>query len=121
MSTPLQDNFLWRMERVGKVTGSRVADIVARTKTGYSASRANYLGQIVAERLTGVSGDGTYTSPAMDWGIQQEAKARAAYAFFRDRDVELAPFIAHPTIEMAGASPDGFVGTDGLVEIKCPN
>ena len=38
-----------------------------------------------------------------------------------DRDVELAPFIAHPTIEMAGASPDGLVGTDGLVEIKCPN
>ena len=121
MTSPLQDDFLWRMERVGKVTGSRVADIVARTKTGYSASRANYLGQIVAERLTGVSGDNTYTSPAMEWGLQQEASARAAYAFFCDRDVELAPFVPHPTIEMAGASPDGFVWDDGLVEIKCPN
>jgi putative phage-type endonuclease len=121
MSNPLQDSFLWRMERVGKVTGSRVADIVARTKTGYSASRATYLGQLVAERLTGVSGDSTFTTPAMQWGIQQEARARAAYAFFCDQDVAFAPFIDHPTVAMAGASPDGLVGRDGLVEFKCPN
>ena len=121
MSHLLQDNFLWKMERIGKVTGSRVADIVARTKSGYSASRATYLGQLVAERLTGVSGESTYTSPAMDWGIQQEAKARAAYAFYRDVDVALCGFVQHPSIEMAGASPDGLVGDDGLVELKCPN
>jgi putative phage-type endonuclease len=121
VSNPLQDSFLWKMERVGKVTGSRVADIVARTKSGYSASRATYLGQLVAERLTGVSAESTYSSPAMQWGLEQEAKARAAYTFFTDRDVELAPFIGHPQIEMAGASPDGLVGPEGLVEVKCPN
>jgi putative phage-type endonuclease len=115
------ETFLWRMERVGKVTGSRVADIVARTKTGYSTSRANYLAQLVAERLTGVSGDSAFTSPAMQWGIEQEAKARAAYAFFADVDVALSPFVDHPKIPMAGASPDGLVGTDGLLELKCPN
>ena len=118
---PLQDNFLWKMERIGKVTGSRVADIVARTKSGYSASRATYLGQLVAERLTGVSNESSYTSAAMDWGIQQEARARAAYAFYRDLDVVLSPFVPHPEIAMAGASPDGLVGDDGLVEFKCPN
>jgi putative phage-type endonuclease len=120
MTSIRQDNFIWRMERIGKVTGSRVADIVARTKTGYSTSRANYLGQLVAERLTGVSGDGTFTTPAMQWGIHQEEKARAAYAFFSDVDVAFAPFIDHPSIAMAGASPDGLIGDDGLVEIKCP-
>lgn len=121
MTNPLQDSVHWRTERVGKVTGSRVADIVARTRTGYSASRATYLGQLVAERLTGVSGDGTYISAAMQWGIDQEARARAAYAFFSDQDVQLAPFIDHAAIAMAGASPDGLVGADGLVEFKCPN
>ena len=120
MSSPLQDDFLWRMERVGKVTGSRVADIVARTKSGYSTSRANYLGQLVAERLTGVPAEG-YTSPAMLWGLEQEALARAAYAFFADVDVQHAIFMPHPNIALSGATPDGFVGDDGLVELKCPN
>jgi putative phage-type endonuclease len=116
-----QDNFVWRIERVGKVTASRVADIVARTKTGYSASRTTYLGQLVAERLTGFPADSTFISPAMQWGIEQEVRARNAYAFFSDQDVVCASFIDHPTIEMAGASPDGLVGTEGLVELKCPN
>lgn len=121
MSNPLQDNFIWKLERIGKVTGSRVADIVAKTKSGYSASRANYLGQLVAERLTGVSNESSFSSAAMDWGVHQEAKARAAYAFYRDVDVELSGFVPHPEIEMAGASPDGLIGSDGLVELKCPN
>ena len=110
----------WLAQRLGKVTASRIGDLMARTKTGYGASRANYAAQLVAERLTGAS-EPSYTSKEMQWGTEQEPFARDAYAFVRDHDVELAGFHEHPLIPMSGASPDGLVGSDGLVEIKCPN
>jgi putative phage-type endonuclease len=110
----------WFKARCGKATASRIADIVAKTKSGYSASRANYAAQLVAERLTGAVEEG-FSSAAMKWGTENEDEARNAYAFRRNLDVSPAGFIPHPNIGMAGASPDGFVGDDGLVEIKCPN
>lgn len=110
----------WFAVRLGKVTASRVADVIARTKTGASASRANYMAELVAERLTGTRAEG-FTSPAMQWGTEQEPEARLAYEFRTDATVELVGFIDHPAIEMAGASPDGLVRADGLVEFKCPN
>ena len=111
----------WRQQRCGLVTASRISDLMARTKTGYGASRANYMAELIAERLTGVPADG-FTSAAMLWGIEKEPDARAAYEFMTDSVVELAGFVPHPDMpERAGASPDGYVGTDGLVEIKCPN
>lgn len=110
----------WFAARLGKVTASRVADVIARTKSGPSASRANYMAELVAERLTGTRAEG-FTSPAMQWGTEQEPEARLAYEFRTDATVEQVGFILHPTIDMAGASPDGLVLTDGLVEIKCPN
>jgi putative phage-type endonuclease len=110
----------WIAERLGKVTASRVADVVAKTKTGWGASRANYMAELIAERLTGVPTE-QYTNAAMKWGIATEPEARAVYAFLADADVVEVGFVAHPTIDMTGASPDGLVGTDGLVEIKCPN
>jgi putative phage-type endonuclease len=110
----------WQQLRLGKATASRIADVVAKTKSGYSASRANYLAELVAERLTGVPAD-HFMSPAMQWGIDHEADARAAYSFYANVEVEPAGFVEHPTIAQSGASPDGYVGTDGLVEIKCPN
>lgn len=110
----------WFQERLGKVTASRVADVIAQTKSGYSASRANYCAQLVAERLTGAVAD-TYTNDAMKWGTATEAEARTAYQFHADCDVEPSGFVPHPSIEMTGASPDGLVGDDGLLECKCPN
>jgi len=110
----------WLSIRLGKVTASRVADVIARTKTGPSASRANYMAELVAERLTGARGE-TFTNAAMQWGTDNEPEARLAYEFRTDVTVEQVGFIAHPSIEMSGASPDGLAGTDGLVEIKCPN
>lgn len=110
----------WIEARLGQVTASRVADVIARTKTGPSASRANYLAELVAERLTGARGE-TFSSAAMQWGTDNEAEARLAYEFRTDASVEQVGFIPHPSIEMSGASPDGLVGADGLVEIKCPN
>jgi putative phage-type endonuclease len=110
----------WFTDRLGKVTASRIADIMAKTKSGPSASRTNYIAQLVTERLTGTKAD-SFTSGAMQHGIDTEAQARAAYEFTTGRTVAEVGFVAHPTIAMAGASPDGEVGTDGLLEIKCPN
>jgi putative phage-type endonuclease len=110
----------WFTQRLGKVTASRVADVIAKTKTGYSASRENYMAQLVVERLTQTKTE-SYTNAAMQWGTDQEPFARAAYEALQGVMVEEVGFIPHPTIEMAGASPDGLVGDDGLVEIKCPN
>ena len=110
----------WFAARLGKVTASRVSDVMARTKTGYSASRANYMAQLITERLTGVPAE-TYTNAAMQWGQENEALARSAYAFHHDADIVEVGFCEHPAIPMAGASPDGLVAPDGSVEIKCPN
>lgn len=110
----------WRVARRGFVGASRVADIIAKTKSGISASRATYMGELIAERLTGVSAD-SYKSIAMDWGTENEAQARATYSFLYDTPVEETGFVLHPKIEWAGASPDGLVKTDGLLEIKSPN
>lgn len=109
----------WFTARLGMATASRVADIVAKTKTGYSTSRANYLAQLVAERLTGKAAD-TFSSAAMQWGVDHESQAKVAYEFYRDTDISEMGYIEHPSIELSGASPDGAVGSDGLVEIKCP-
>jgi putative phage-type endonuclease len=110
----------WFMARLGKVTASRVADIIAKTKSGYSTSRQNYLAQLVVERLTQKPIE-TYSNAAMQWGTDTEPLARAAYEIKHDLMVSEIGFVPHPVIEMAGASPDGLVGDDGLIEIKCPN
>ena len=110
----------WFTIRIGKVTASRVADVIAKTKTGYSASRDNYMAQLICERLTGLKGE-SFTNAAMQHGTDTEPLARAAYEALKDVLVDEVGFVPHPTIEMAGASPDGMVGEDGLIEIKCPN
>lgn len=109
----------WFQARLGKVTASNVYKIMSQTKTGYSADRANYMAQLVCERLTGKQQE-SYSNAAMQWGTEQEPFARAAYEAKFKTMVEEVGFIQHPTIEMAGASPDGIVG-NGMVEIKCPN
>jgi len=116
----LQSDPQWATARVGHVTASRIADLMAKTKTGWGASRANYAAQLVAERLTGNASE-SYSNAAMQWGVETEAQARAAYEFRQDVTCGEAAFLKHPCIEWAGASPDGFVSNDGLVEFKCPN
>jgi len=110
----------WFTIRIGKVTASRVADVIAKTKTGYSASRDNYMAQLICERLTGQRGE-SFTNAAMQHGTDTEPLARAAYEAHADVLVDEVGFVPHPSIIMAGASPDGLVGDDGLLEIKCPN
>ena len=109
----------WFAARLGKVTASRVADVIAKTKSGYGAGRANYLADLVVERLTGQKAQG-FSNAAMEWGTEQEPNARAAYSAKTGILVEEVGFIDHPTVAMSGASPDGFA-EEGLIEVKCPN
>jgi putative phage-type endonuclease len=110
----------WHQLRLGKVTASRVADILAKTKTGPSASRNNYLIELALQRVTKALEE-SYTNSAMEWGIQTEPQARVAYEVKTNNFVDQVAFIDHPTIANFGCSPDGLVGFDGLIEIKCPN
>ena len=107
----------WFQARLGKVTASRVADVLAKIKSGESASRRNYKIQLVSERLTGERQE-TYVNQAMQDGIDREQFARDRYVQ-QFGEVEEVGFVKHPTLE-AGASPDGMVGDDGIIEIKCP-
>lgn len=120
MADIIQGSPEWFQVRCGKVTASRVADLIAKTKTGWGASRANYMAELIAERLTGASAP-SFTNAAMQWGTEQEPEARAAYEFRTDSEVVPVGFVIHPRVADAGASPDGLVGSDGLIEIKCPN
>ncbi len=109
----------WFAARLGKVTASRVADVLAKIKSGESASRKNYKMELVVQRLTGKAGE-SFTNAAMEWGTEQEPFARMAYEAHTGTFVKEDGFVDHPTIEGFGCSPDGIVG-EGLIEIKCPN
>ena len=116
----LQGSPEWHALRVGKVTASRVSDVVATLKSGgWGASRANYLAELVLERLTGRAVEG-FVSQDMITGTLREPDARAEYELRLRCEVEQIGFVDHPSIPMTGASADGFVGTDGMVEFKCP-
>lgn len=110
----------WFAARLGKVTASKVKDVMAQGRgNAPSASRATYMGELIAERLSGVASEG-FTNGTMDHGTQTEPQARAAYTMETGNMVDEIGFVVHPTIADSGASPDGMVGADGLVEIKCP-
>lgn len=115
-----QGSEAWFQARLGKATGSRIADIIAKTKTGYATSRENYMAQLVCERMTQKVAE-SYSNSAMAWGTETEPLARAAYEVKTGLTVDQVGFVDHPTISMTGASPDGLVGEFGMIEIKCPN
>lgn len=116
----IQGSKEWLQSRCGNITASRIADMLAKTKTGEAASRANYRAQLVAERMTGAVQE-SYSNDAMAWGTEQEPFARIAYELDKGVMVDEVGFVMHPTIARSGASPDGCIGEDGLLEIKCPN
>ena len=114
----IQGTDAWKQLRLGKATASRIKDIIAKTQKGYSTSRDKYMTQLLLERLTGTVAE-SYSDAAMAHGVEQEPFARAAYEAAKGVMVDQVAFVNHPTIEQAGASPDGIVG-EGLVELKCP-
>jgi len=124
MSDIIQGTPEWLQLRLGHVTASRVADIMAKTKTGPSASRQNYLIELAIQRVTGVVEE-SYKNEAMIRGTEEEPKARQAYELLTETFVEEVPFVKHKTIEWFGCSPDGIIknndGTYNLLEIKNPN
>lgn len=109
----------WLAARIGQVTGSNIWKVLKRTKTGWSEYRRGYLVEVLAEKMTGQSSE-HYMSSAMQWGIETEPQARAAYESRMGAIVETTGFVPHHRIPSTGCSPDGLVGDDGLVEIKCP-
>lgn len=115
----IQGSEAWLKSRVGIVTASRFADVMTKIKSGEAAARYNYKAEIIAERLTGLPTE-SFTTGAMQWGIDHETEARAIYATIKGIEVAETGLVKHSTIK-AGASPDGLVGSDGLIEIKCPN
>lgn len=119
MNNAPQRTEAWHTARLGKVTASRVADVIAKTKTGYGASRANLMADLIVERLTGQPAS-TFSNAHMEWGTEQEPHARAAYSARTGELVEEVGFVDHPSVANSGASPDGLVGDEGLVEFKCP-
>ena len=111
----------WFAERLGKITASRIADVVGKTKSGsYGAARKNYMAELLCQRLTGQQEE-KFTSAAMQHGTDTEPAARAMYMLETGTDGTETGFIPQPSLVMRGASPDGLVGEDGLIEIKCPN
>ena len=107
----------WLALRAGKVTASKAADVMSSITT---AGYRNYLADLVVERLTGNKTE-SFTNAAMQWGVDQEPLARAEYEVKTGNFVDQIAFVDHPTIVNFGCSPDGLVGDDGLIEIKCPN
>jgi putative phage-type endonuclease len=130
MTTPgnylecVQGTELWAKLRCGYITASRAGDVIAVIEKGKNkgqekADRANYRMELICERLTGVPYP-QYVSRDMQWGLDHEAEARAAYEIYSQVLVDTCGFVLHPSIPMFGASPDGLVGDDGLIQIKCP-
>jgi hypothetical protein len=120
-----QGSELWLQARVGLVTASRAADVIACYKSGpkkgqETAARRDYRCELICEILTGQPYP-QYVSHEMQWGRDQETFARAAYELQLDVLVETCGFVLHPRVARFGASPDGLVGDDGLIQIKCPN
>ena len=115
-----QGTLEWLQARAGKVTASRINDVMAKIKTGEAAARKDYKAQLVAEILTGKPQEDGFTNEAMRWGTENEPFARAAYEIFTGAVVDQCGLVLHPTIERGAASPDGLVGPFSLVEIKCP-
>lgn len=110
----------WLAARIGRVTASRMADVIAQGRSGApSATRATYMGELAAEILTGVQAE-SYTNADMQRGTELEPLARAAYETKTRQMVDSVGLVIHPDNEHWAASPDGLVGSDGLLELKCP-
>ena len=115
-----QGGDLWHQQRCGSLGASQVHEVLAKTKSGYSAARGNTIARIASERLTGVTQE-TFKNAAMQWGNDMEPRARSSYEFVTGRKVSIVGLFKHPTMTGTHASPDGLVGQNGLIEIKCPN
>jgi putative phage-type endonuclease len=113
---------IWHQVRQGKVTASRIADVMAQGRSGgVSKTRERYMACLLVQRLGGSAIEEPFKTASIQWGIDQEENARNMYEFYTNSEITEVGFVDHPTIKGTGASPDGLVDSDGLVEIKCPD
>lgn len=119
MGKIVQGSAEWLQSRLGKVTASRVFDIIPGSRGKYLQKRENYMYELLAERISGVV-QTKFLSEPMIHGTETEPIARAVYEGVTGLTVIECALVDHPTIKDLGASPDGLVGEDGLIEIKCP-
>lgn len=112
----------YKEARAGKVTASRIGDVLAKPRRGQqeSTTRRNYLAQVACEIMTGKSAEREFQTYDMKRGIELEPRARVEYEMRRNVTVRKVGFVEHPRITRAGCSPDGMVGDEGLVQFKCP-
>ena len=110
----------WKIARLGYVSASNLDAVMAKGKSGEAITRKKYKVRLAAERLTGEITE-SYSNSAMEWGVVNEEKAAMAYEVSKDTLLDRTGFWKHPTIPWLGCSPDRLVGSDGLVEIKCPD
>ena len=110
----------WDALRLARITASTITDLMATVKTGVAAGRKKLEATKIAEIMTGLAGAVGYVNTAIEWGIEQEVNAVGAYEAVKDVLVRSVMFATHPTQSRAGASPDGLVGDDGMIEVKCP-
>ena len=110
----------WKLEKLGHVSAGSVSDILAKGKGGESKMRDSYKWRIITERMTGLIQE-SFSNDSMLWGVETEAEARMTYELIYGVTVDQTGFVKHPTLQWVGASPDGMIGTDGLIEIKCPH
>jgi len=115
----IQGSDEWLAARAGSLGASSLHEALAKTRTGWGASRENVMARLIVERLTGRPQE-TYVNAAMKTGVEREPEGRIAYEFYKGVEVVEVGLIRHPTIAGSHASPDGLVGDDGLLEIKCP-
>ncbi len=115
-----QNSAKWIWARTGRITASRICDLMATLKRGgEAASRRDYRAELIAERLTGKA-ENRYVSKEMRYGSEQEPFARTAYEIRTENIVDQVGFVFHPRLDFSGASPDGLIREDGGVELKCP-
>lgn len=113
----------WFKLRLGCVTGSVVDEVMAKPKRGQqeSQTRKKLKARLACELMTGKVLESSYQSWDMQRGIQLEPQARIEYELKTDAELESVGFVIHPKIARFGASPDAYVGKDGILELKCPN
>jgi putative phage-type endonuclease len=110
----------WRLARCGHITASRLHAATAKgARGGYLSTRQDVIWQVIEERLTGIPAE-VFQTYAMRWGTETEPAAIAAAELICGFSVEPAGYVQHSSIPMTGASPDGLIGQDGLIEVKCP-
>jgi putative phage-type endonuclease len=110
----------WLAARCGLITASRLNDVMGYTKKGdETQKRADYRIELVSERLSGLATE-KYVTFVMKEGTRLEPEARTEYELATDVMCDEVGFVLHPAMDFSGASPDGLVGQEGGLEIKCP-